>query len=122
MFMIDALIIILVLIAILFAIKSSIRHFKGEGPCCGGPSVAPRPKEAKRLDGPIIGEKSLEISGMKCSNCASKVEKALNSIPGVSCQVDIKKNAAKICYDRNIDEDEIRRAISDAGYELLSLR
>lgn len=119
--MIDVLILILVLLAIIFAARSSVRHFKGEGPCCGGSSSGALP-EAKRLDGPVIGEKIAEISGMHCRNCAANVEKAINSIPGVSCQVDIGKNVAKIRYDRNVDEDEIRRAVLNAGYELVSFK
>lgn len=114
--MIDFIILFFVFIVILFAIKGSIKHFKGEGPCCGGGSCSK--SSFKKLDGPVLGERIVRISGMYCQGCADNVEKAVNSIPGAVCRVDIKNATASISYDRTIEETEIYKAVSNAGYKV----
>lgn len=117
-------IIILILIVILgFAVKSSIKHFKGEGACCGGGSgqvKTKRPKK-KKLDGPVIGTRTIKISGMHCQNCVNSVTRALNSLDGVSAKVSLRDNSAEVFFDRSVEEDRLRRAVEDAGFEVLSI-
>ena len=50
------------------ALKSSIKHFKGESPCCGGGggSISVDIPQ-KTLDHPILGKKIVKISGMHCA-------------------------------------------------------
>ena len=59
---IDVIILIIVAVLLLIALYGSIRHFKGEGPCCGGTSS--RKSQEKQLMRPVIGRKILRISGM----------------------------------------------------------
>lgn len=117
-------IIILILIVILgFAVKSSIKHFKGEGACCGGGSgqvKTKRPKK-KKLDGPVIGTRTIKISGMHCQNCVNSVTRALNSLDGVSAKVSLRDNSAEVSFDCSVEEDRLRRAVEDAGFEVLSI-
>ena len=117
-------IIILILIVILgFAVKSSIKHFKGEVACCGGGSgqvKTKRPKK-KKLDGPVIGTRTIKISGMHCQNCVNSVARALNSLDGVSAKVSLRDNSAEVSFDRSVEEDRLRRAVEDAGFEVLSI-
>lgn len=117
-------IIILILIVILgFAVKSSIKHFKGEGACCGGGSgqvKTKRPKK-KKLDGSVIGTRTIKISGMHCQNCVNSVTRALNSLDGVSAKVSLRDNSAEVSFDRSVEEDRLRRAVEDAGFEVLSI-
>lgn len=117
-------IIILILIVILgFAVKSSIKHFKGEGACCGGGSgqvKTKRPKK-KKLDGPVIGTRTIKIFGMHCQNCVNSVTRALNSLDGVSAKVSLRDNSAEVSFDRSVEEDRLRRAVEDAGFEVLSI-
>lgn len=117
-------IIILILIVILgFAVKSSIKHFKGEGACCGGGSgqvKTKRPKK-KKLDGPVIGTRTIKISEMHCQNCVNSVTRALNSLDGVSAKVSLRDNSAEVSFDRSVEEDRLRRAVEDAGFEVLSI-
>lgn len=118
--MVDAIILVLVFILIVFAARGSVAHFRGEGACCGG---SPRSSgRGKRLDGPVIGMKVARISGMRCQACAKRVEEALDALDGVCCHVDLEKGTAEIRYDRNVDDVLIRRAVADAGYEVLSLQ
>ena len=55
------------LVAVLLALRSSLKHFRGEGGCCGG-GGEPKP-ERKKLQGPIVAEKVIHIEGMRCENC-----------------------------------------------------
>ena len=117
-------IIILILIVILgFAVKSSIKHFKGEGACCGGGSGAVKGKKPgkKKLDGPAVGHCTIRISGMHCQNCVNSVTRALNSLDGVSAKVSLRDNSAEVSFDRSVEEDRLRRAVEDAGFEVLSI-
>ena len=50
--MIDAIILLIVLVIMIFAVKGTIKHFKGEGPCCGGGSGSLTVKEDKKLTNP----------------------------------------------------------------------
>lgn len=57
----------------------------------------------KVLDGPVIGRKTLKISGMHCEHCANTVTNALNGLDGVTAKVSLKENCAEVSYDREID-------------------
>ena len=113
---IDVIILIIVAVLLLIALYGSIRHFKGEGPCCGGTSS--RKSQEKQLMRPVIGRKSLRISGMYCENCADHVARALNAIEGVSANVSLKEGKATVSYDRKISDAQLRQAVEAAGYHV----
>lgn len=119
--MVDFIIIAIVVILLGFAVRGSIRHFKGESPCCGGSSGLIEDAGNKSLDGPVIGERTLKISGMHCENCAKNVRNALNKIDGVVADVDLKANTAKVSYDREISKDDLENAVKSAGYEVVGV-
>lgn len=119
--MVDAVIILIVVVLLIFALKGSIKHFKGEGACCGGGSVPDRKPKAKTLDGPVIGRRTIKISGMHCQNCANSVTRALNAIDGVVAKVNLRHNCAEVSYDRMVDEIELKQAVEKAGYEVVSI-
>lgn len=119
--MVDAVILLLVLIVMIFAVKGSIRHFRGEGPCCGGGST-PAAEVNKKLDRPVIGETVIRIGGMHCEHCRQNVADALNRIDGVSAKVDIKKGQAVVAYDRAVDAAVLKKAVEDAGYTVVSIQ
>ena len=103
-------VILIVGVIVLFAIRSSVKHMKGEGGCCGGGGDVIH-EERKALEGPVIGKKIVHIEGMHCENCRNSVERHVNKIEGASCEVDLKKNIALVSYDRPIDDARLRRTI-----------
>ena len=119
--MVDGIIIVIVIILLGFALKGTIKHFKGEGPCCGGGSSNTKKAKTKFLDGPVIGRRTLKISGMHCEHCVNAVTNALNGIEGVVAKVDLKSNSAEVSYDREIDEIDLKHAVKEAGYEVTSI-
>lgn len=92
---------VIVIVAILvFALKGSVKHMKGEGDCCGGGSGnKPKKVKAKHLEDPVIGQITLYIEGMTCEHCVNRVAEALNSIDGVSAKVNLHKKNATVSFD-----------------------
>ena len=121
--MADTIIILVVVMILIFALKGSIRHFRGEGACCGGGSGSVKTKKAKKktLDGSVTGQRTIRISGMHCRNCANSVTNALNAIDGVSAKVSLKDNTAEVSFDRTVDDADLKQAVEKAGFEVVSI-
>ena len=119
--MADIIIVLIVIILLGLALKGSIKHFKGEGPCCGGGSGTSKKPKTKFLDGPVIGRKTLKISGMHCEHCVNAVTNALNEMDGVVAKVTLKSNSAEVSYDREINEADLKNAVKKAGYEVTGI-
>ncbi len=64
-------------------------------------------------------EVDLEIEGMTCASCVSRVEKALKSIPGVQeAQVNLatEKARVKMDHDHPVSHADMLKAVEKAGY------
>jgi len=66
-------------------------------------------------------KKIVGIKGMSCQHCQNRVEKALNALPGITAQVNLKKEQAVVSVTGEWDEKAVIKAISDAGYEVVSI-
>ena len=66
--------------------------------------------------------KTMTIEGMMCTHCSGRVESALNAIDGVSAKVDLEKKTAAVTLSADVADEVLRRAVSDAGYEVVSIR
>ena len=72
---------ILVLVALFFALKGVVKHWRGESSCCGGGDVKV-PK--KKLTGTIVETKIVDIEGMTCGHCkaaSSRHSTRLTALP-----------------------------------------
>ena len=58
---------------------------------------------------------------MTCGHCSARVEKALNSIEGVEAKVFLEANEAKISLSKEVSDEILKKAIEDAGYELIQI-
>ena len=121
--MADAIIILVVVRIMIFALKVSIKHCKGEDTSCVGVSGSVKTKKAKKktLDGPVVGRRTIRISGMHCQNCVNSVTNALNSIDGVSAEVSLKDNCAEVSCDRPVDDIDLKQAVEKAGFEVVGI-
>ena len=112
-------VLVIVIVIAAMALKSSIEHFKGEGSCCDtGGTILP---DTKELEGAKIGEKKVRIEGMHCENCKNRVERAINRIDGAVAKVDLKKKTAVVSFDRDISDEEIRRAVEELDYKVITI-
>ena len=115
---VSTIIIVVILVVILFfAVKNAIPHFRGEGGCCGGSGKEKLIKPAKLEE--VIATKVVKIEGMRCENCHRRVQNALNSIDGVNAKVNGDKAVVKL--GRDIDDNEIKKAVTDLGYKVTSI-
>ena len=110
----NVIIVIILLIAVVFGMKETVKHFKGEGACCGGGSSKPK---RKKLEGKVVCKYAFRIEGMHCANCANAVTRAINDIDGAAAKVSLKKKTAIVSCDREIEAFVIEEAISKRGYE-----
>ncbi|MCS4585779.1 heavy-metal-associated domain-containing protein [Clostridium perfringens] len=60
----------------------------------------------------------LEIDGMSCSNCVRHVEATLLDVDGVDV---LEVEVGRAVVDTEVDEDTLRDALEEVGYELVSI-
>jgi len=59
------------------------------------------------------------VGGMTCASCVSRVEQALNSVPGVvSVNVNLASEKATVEYLESTSPADLQKAVSGAGYTL----
>lgn len=62
----------------------------------------------------------LPVSGMACDGCEQNVENAVGEVDGVtSVSADHERGAIEVVADGEPDEDAIRSAVENAGYEVV---
>lgn len=66
-------------------------------------------------------EKRMTIEGMMCTHCSGRVTQVLNAIDGVSAVVSLEEKNAKITLTKDIADEVLIKAVTDAGYEVTSL-
>lgn len=116
--MADVIIIVILVILIIIGISSTIKHFKGEGGCCGGgSSVKVKRKKLKQ----VVKQRIVIIEGMTCEHCKARVESRLNELGGVSAKVNLKRKTAVVSMEKDVQDEVIKKAIEDAGYEVLKM-
>lgn len=112
-------IVLILAVIVFFAVKSSIKHMKGQGGCCGGGDDV-KPKK-KKLQGQCISEKIVFIEGMHCDHCKNSVESNINQIDGAVAKVNLKKKFAVVSMSRQTDDSEIKAAVEKAGFKVTSI-
>ncbi len=119
----NAIIIAILVLVIGLAVYSTVHRIRYGSSCCG--EREPAQKKVKVEDKNIHNYPhtyTLEVDGMHCSNCARRVENALNALEGRWAVADVGKK--KVLLRSKIEEKEIEldRIIAAAGYTMLSCR
>ena len=104
-------------VIVLLALRAAVKHFKGEGGCCGGGSYKPKRKRLQE----VKYRKSFKIGGMHCENCKRRVEETVNGISGAAGRVDLKKGILTVSYAEDVEDSIIEAAILRAGYTFSEL-
>lgn len=117
----DTLIVIVIIAAaVIGGTLYIIRHMQGKGGgCCGG-SASPSATH-KKLSNPVIAQKLVKIDGMHCNHCKNAVESAIAHIDGAIAHVDLDLKQARIDLDRDVSNDVIQAAITDAGFTVVAI-
>ena len=65
---------------------------------------------------------TLEVPGMHCDGCASRIEEAVSHIEGVRrVQADFKAHTVDVVFDpHKVDAAAVRSVIEKSGYEVVT--
>lgn len=112
--MVDIIVIVVNAIIMAFALKGTIKHFKGEGACCGG-SHSELKVEAKPLDR-VVDTLTLKVEDIHCENCATRIANALNRMDGINARVNVKHKEVLVQSDHKLDQTMVVDRIERLGY------
>ena len=123
-----AIVVLVFVIVFALAVRAALRHFKGEGGCCGGGAGAPPPVADKAI-GPAVARRELALGGLHCMKCVARVKAALEAIPGVAAEVTLEPQnqlstgygLAVVRMDRDVPEADLRKAVEDQGFRVVSI-
>ena len=114
----NAIILVLLALAVAVGIWYTVRHFKGKGGCCGGGVYRPRKKKLSQ----VIGQKTFRVEGMHCEHCKVRVEEAVNDLHGVAGRADWKKGLLTVSYAEAVENDRIKEKVERAGYHVTEIQ
>lgn len=64
-------------------------------------------------------ERTLPLAGMTCASCASRIEKKLKEVPGVTqVNVNLATERANVTLDQEVETDDLVNAVRSAGYDV----
>ena len=90
-----------------------LRFFK---PKCNNIKTVKNEKENKTMT------KTIKINGMMCSHCTGRVGEVLNAIDGVSAEVSLDNGGqAVVTLVKDVSDDVLKKAVVDAGYEVVGI-
>jgi len=59
------------------------------------------------------------VAGMTCGHCVNAVSSEVGQLPGVTgVQVDLPTGNVTVTSEQVLDDDAVRAAVDEAGYEL----
>ena len=59
------------------------------------------------------------VTGMTCSHCVQAVTEEISALPGVAgVQVDLGSGAVTVTSAEALDDEAVRAAVDEAGYEV----
>ena len=109
-------------IIVVCAILNTRKRIKYGSSCCGTHDAAPKKikvKDKKESHYPYTY--TLTVDGMHCSNCARRVENALNSKYGVWAKVNLEKKSVLVRAKNPMKLEDFSTVITNAGYTLIEL-
>lgn len=115
--MVNYIIIAVIAVAIGFGIYSAVKHFKGQGGCCGGGSYKPKKKKLKN----VLYQKTFKVEGMHCDHCKNRVEEVIGDMKGLAGKVNLKKGELTVSYAEDVADEQIKARIERAGYTVTKI-
>ena len=80
------------------------------------------PEQTEQQKGMNSMTKIMTINGMMCAHCQAHVEKALNAIDGATAVVDLEAKTATVTLTKDVADDVLKSAVTEAGYEVVSIQ
>ena len=77
----------------------------------------------KKMTQKVKTVKTVKIKGMMCEHCENHVKTALEALPGVSkAVVSHKEGTAILTTAGHLNEKQVKKAVKEAGYKVLSIK
>ncbi len=102
-------------VVVVIGIVYTVKHFKGEGGCCGGGSYKPKKKKLAN----VLYKRTFHVEGMHCEHCRNRVEEVVNDINGAAGSVNLKTGELTVSYAADIPDEVIKAKIERAGYKVV---
>ncbi len=119
--MINVILVAVLVICAVPGIRMFCKRAGGAGCCGGGDSeVRVLPRDRNRAHYPYRAE--ITVGGMKCRNCALRVQNALNGLDGVWAKVRFNRKTAELLLQRDDCAPALSAAVAAAGYTADSVR
>lgn len=68
-----------------------------------------------------MATRTYEVKGMTCGHCVSAVSGEIGRLGGVTAvDVDLESGTVTVTSDSPLTDSEVREAVDEAGYELVS--
>ncbi|MBR2539430.1 MAG: cation transporter [Mogibacterium sp.] len=117
----SAVIIIVAVLLIAYGVYATVQKARGKAKssCCGtAETVLPRPvDDTDESHYPF--RYNLAIDGMMCSNCASRVQNALNAGGDVWAKVNLGRHRAEVLAKSEKTEDDFARLLKKTDYKVV---
>ncbi|MBO5178324.1 MAG: heavy-metal-associated domain-containing protein [Lachnospiraceae bacterium] len=113
--MTDGIIIAILVVALFFGIRATVKHFARKGGCCGSADYKPKKKKLSK----VLCQKKFKVEDMHCEHCKARVEEVVNDIQGVSGSVNLKNGTLTVSYAEDVDDELIKSKIERVGYKVL---
>jgi copper chaperone CopZ len=66
-----------------------------------------------------VSSNSYTVVGMTCGHCVSAVTEEVGQVPGVTgVEVDLASGRLTVTSEATVDDDAVRAAVDEAGYEV----
>ncbi len=102
--------------------KSKFRSDTPAGPVCSG-TCPLELKDKPNQGGAKPMNKTMKIEGMMCTHCTGRVEKALSAIDGVTAvEMSLEGKSATLTLSKDVDNQVLTDAVTQAGYEVVSVQ
>lgn len=105
-----------------YLVRAKRRGVKCVGCPAGGSCPGSQKVKKKKLKNRIIGQKTLEVSGMHCAHCVKSVTESLNALEGLTAEVDLEKGTAWVRMDRMVEDAVLVQAVEKAGFTVKAIR
>lgn len=113
--MANVIIILVILLAAVFVVRSYIKK-GGHSDCCGtdGPVVAKGPADKNVAN--YSHTYTVQVNGMSCENCVKTVTNAFNAQPDTMAEVSLADGLATVHTKGERSADDLKRVVRNAGY------
>ncbi|MER5436118.1 heavy-metal-associated domain-containing protein [Streptomyces sp. NPDC002588] len=88
--------------------------------CCGGGSCGSGTTSDVQIQGTGATTTVYKVSGMTCGHCEGSVSKEISALDGVTAVTAVAKTGeVTVTSTATLDEEAVRAAVDEAGYELI---